>query len=122
VGTHSSGNHAQALARAASLRNTDAYIVMPETSPRVKVSGVEGYGGKITFCKPTLQAREETLRQIIDETKALEIHPYNDYRIIAGQGTCALELIEETGHLDIIIAPVGGGGLLSGTALTTKYL
>ncbi len=121
VGTHSSGNHAQALARAAAIRNTDAYIVMPETSPKVKVAGVEGYGGKITFCKPTLQAREETLKKIIDHTGALEIHPYNDYSIIAGQATAALELLEEIGEPEIVMAPVGGGGLLSGTALTTKY-
>jgi len=122
VGTHSSGNHAQALARAALLRNTDAYIVMPETSPAVKVAGVKGYKGKITFCKPTLQAREETLQTIIDSTGALEIHPYNDYRIIAGQASVALELLEEIGEPDMIMAPVGGGGLLSGTALATKYL
>jgi threonine dehydratase len=122
VCTHSSGNHAQALARAASLRQTDAYIVMPETSPKVKVAGVKGYGGKITFCKPTLAAREETIEKIINQYDALEIHPYNDYRIIAGQATAALELFEEAGMLDIIMAPVGGGGLLSGTALTTKYL
>jgi threonine dehydratase len=122
VCTHSSGNHAQALARAAALRQTDAYIVMPETSPKVKVAGVKGYGGKITFCKPTLAAREETIEKIINQYDALEIHPYNDYRIIAGQATAALELFEEAGMLDIIMAPVGGGGLLSGTALTTKYL
>ncbi|MCK5078846.1 MAG: pyridoxal-phosphate dependent enzyme, partial [Bacteroidales bacterium] len=122
VGTHSSGNHAQALARAASLRNTDAYIVMPETSPKVKVAAVKAYGGKITFCKPTLQAREETLQTIISNTGALEIHPYNDYRIIAGQATAAMEMLEVMGKADIIMAPVGGGGLLSGTALSTKYL
>ncbi len=122
VGTHSSGNHAQALARAASLRNMDAYIVMPETSPQVKVKGVMGYGGRITFCKPTLQAREDALKEIIKRTGALEIHPYNDYRIIAGQATAALELIEEAGEVDIMMAPVGGGGLLSGTALITKYV
>ncbi|MCK5339228.1 MAG: pyridoxal-phosphate dependent enzyme [Bacteroidales bacterium] len=122
VGTHSSGNHAQALARAASLRNTDAYIVMPETSPKVKVAAVKAYGGKITFCKPTLQAREETLQTIISNTGALEIHPYNDYRIIAGQATAAMEMLEAMGKVDIIMAPVGGGGLLSGTALSTKYL
>jgi len=122
VCTHSSGNHAQALARAASLRNTDAYIVMPETSPKVKVAGVEGYGGKITFCKPTLEAREETIKQVIEKHGALEIHPYNDYRIIAGQATATLELIEDIGAADIIMAPVGGGGLLSGTALATKYI
>ena len=122
VCTHSSGNHAQALARAASLRNTDAYIVMPETSPRVKVAGVKGYGGKITFCKPTLAAREETIKEIVNKYGALEIHPYNDYRIIAGQATAALEFFEEIEYADIIMAPVGGGGLLSGTALSTKYL
>lgn len=122
VATHSSGNHAQALARAASLRNTDAYIIMPETSPNVKVAGVESYGGKITFCKPTLQAREDTLNKIVAKTGALEIHPYNDYRIIAGQASCAMELLEQSSKLDIVIAPVGGGGLLSGTALSVKYL
>ena len=122
VGTHSSGNHAQALSRAASLRNIDAYIVMPETSPQVKVDGVRGYGGRITFCKPTLKAREDALKEIINSTGALEIHPYNDYRIIAGQATAALELIEEAGEPDIIMVPVGGGGLLSGTALITKYI
>lgn len=122
VCTHSSGNHAQALARAAQLRNTDAYIVMPETSPKVKVAGVKGYGGKITFCKPTLEARENTIKKVIEATAALEIHPYNNYTIIAGQATCALELLEQIGNPDIILAPVGGGGLLSGTALTTKYL
>ena len=122
VGTHSSGNHAQALSRAASLRNIDAYIVMPETSPQVKVNGVRGYGGRITFCKPTLKAREDALKEIINSTGALEIHPYNDYRIIAGQATAALELIEEAGEPDIIMVPVGGGGLLSGTALVTKYI
>ena len=122
VGTHSSGNHAQALARAASLRNTMAYIVMPDTAPRVKVEAVKHYGGKITFCKPTLESREQTLNEIIKETGAVEIHPYNDYRIIAGQATAALEIFKETGELDIIMAPVGGGGLLSGTALATRYI
>ncbi|MDT8393194.1 MAG: pyridoxal-phosphate dependent enzyme [Bacteroidales bacterium] len=122
VCTHSSGNHAQALSRAALLRKTQAYIVMPETSPKVKVAGVESYGGKITFCKPTLEARENTIKKVIEATAALEIHPYNNYTIIAGQATCALELLETTGIPDIIMAPVGGGGLLSGTALTTKYL
>jgi threonine dehydratase len=122
VCTHSSGNHAQALARAAKLRGAKAYIVMPETAPAVKVDAVKGYGGIITFCKPTLAAREETLRQVMDKTGAVEIHPYNDYRIIAGQATAAMELIQSVPHLDIIMAPVGGGGLLSGTALATLYL
>lgn len=122
VGTHSSGNHAQALARAASLRNATAYIVMPETSPRVKVAGVQGYGGKISFCKPTLQAREDTLAEILERTGAVEIHPYNDYRVIAGQATATLELLEIIDPPDLILAPVGGGGLLSGTALTTRAI
>jgi threonine dehydratase len=122
VATHSSGNHAQALARAAKIRGCKAYIVMPETSSRVKVDAVKGYGGEIFFCKPTLAAREETLQEVVNRTGAAEIHPYNDYRVIAGQATAAFELIRETGQLDVIMAPVGGGGLLSGTALATFYL
>jgi threonine dehydratase len=122
VATHSSGNHAQALARAAKIRGCKAYIVMPETSSRVKVEAVKGYGGEIYFCKPTLAAREETLHEVVSRTGATEIHPYNDYRVIAGQATAAMELFEETGPLEVIMAPVGGGGLLSGTALATAYL
>jgi len=121
VCTHSSGNHAAALARAAKLRGAKAYIVMPENSSRVKIAAVENYGGIITFCKPNLKSRETTLEKIKNSTEATEIHPYNDYRIIAGQATAALELIEDTKDLDIIIAPVGGGGLMSGTALSTFY-
>jgi threonine dehydratase len=122
VATHSSGNHAQALSRAAGLRNTKAFIVMPETSSPVKINAVKGYGGEITFCKPTLEAREAKLKTILERTGVVEIHPYNDYRIIAGQATAALELIADTVPLDFIMAPVGGGGLLSGTALATHYL
>lgn len=122
VATHSSGNHAQALARAAKLRKAKAYIVMPETSPKVKVNAVKHYGGIITFCKPTLAAREETLKKIIEETGAHEIHPYNIPPVIAGQGTCALEIIEEIGNPDVIMTPVGGGGLLSGTAICAKNI
>lgn len=122
VATHSSGNHAQALARAASLRNCPAYIVMPSTSSKVKVEAVKEYGGKITFCKPTLDSRESTLAEVLKDTGATEIHPYNDYRIIAAQATAALELLEDINNLDIVMAPVGGGGLLSGTALSVKYL
>jgi threonine dehydratase len=121
VATHSSGNHAQALARAAALRGIEAYIVMPSNSSRVKVEAVKGYGGNITFCTPTLQARESTLAKILQETGATEIHPYNNLKIIAGQATAALELINEVPALDIIIAPVGGGGLLSGTALAVHH-
>jgi len=122
VATHSSGNHAQALARAAGIRGCKAYIVMPENSSRVKVDAVKAYGGEITFCRPTLLSREETLLEVINRTGASEIHPYNDYRVIAGQASAALELFEEIGQPDMIMAPVGGGGLLSGTALATLYL
>ena len=122
VATHSSGNHAQALALAARMRGISAYIVMPKNAPAVKVAAVKGYGGKITFCEPTLKARETTLAKVVKETGAVFIHPYNDYRIIAGQATVALELLAEVPELDIVMTPVGGGGLLSGTALTVKYL
>ena len=122
VCTHSSGNHAQALARAAKLRGCPAYIVMPETASPVKVEAVKYYGGKITFCKPTLDSREETLKEVMAATGAVEVHPYNDYRIIAGQATATLELLDEVFSLEIVMAPVGGGGLLSGTALAAHYL
>jgi len=121
VATHSSGNHAQALSWAAALAGTNAYIVMPSNSSPVKIEAVKGYGGKITFCDPTLSSRETTLQKVIEKTAAIEIHPYNDPRIIAGQATSALELIEDIPDLDLIIAPVGGGGLLSGTALSAFY-
>jgi threonine dehydratase len=121
LATHSSGNHAQAIALAAKLLNTNAYIVMPDNSPVVKVNAVKGYGANITFCEPTLQAREDTMEQVIKETGAEFIHPFNDERIIAGQATAAKELIDEVNGLDAIVAPVGGGGLLSGTSLSAKY-
>jgi len=117
VSTHSSGNHAQALALAAGLRSIPAYIVMPNNAPAVKKAAVVGYGGKITFCEPTLEAREATLAQIVEETGSAVVHPYNDERVIAGQGTTTLELLEEVPDLNEIIAPVGGGGLLSGTSI-----
>jgi threonine dehydratase len=121
VATHSSGNHAQALALAAKLKGIPAYIVMPENAPKIKIEAVQNYGGNITFCKPTLKDRENTLANIINETGAWFVHPYNDYNVIAGQGTCALELIEEIQDLDYILTPVGGGGLLSGTILASNY-
>lgn len=117
VCTHSSGNHAQALALAARIRGIPAYIVMPSTAPAVKRAAVAGYGGKITFCEPTLEAREATLAQVVAETGATVVHPYNDERVIAGQGTATLELLEDVPDLDVIITPVGGGGLLSGTSI-----
>jgi threonine dehydratase len=121
VAAHSSGNHAQAISWAASLVSSKAYVVMPNNSSKIKVEAVKGYGGLITLCEPTLEARETTLSGIIKQTGASEIHPYNDERIIAGQATAALELLEEVKNLDLIIAPVGGGGLLSGTALSAHY-
>jgi threonine dehydratase len=122
VCTHSSGNHAQALALAARMRGIPAYIVMPENAPSVKKNAVAGYGGQITFCAPTLEAREATLTRIYEKTGAKVVHPYNDERVIAGQGTAALELLEEIPELDMIITPVGGGGLLSGTAIAATEI
>ncbi len=122
VATHSSGNHAQALALAARLRGIPAYIVMPSNAPAVKQAAVAGYGGVITLCEPTLAARESTLAQVVAATGAEVVHPYNDVRVIAGQGTAALELLAELPDLDVILAPVGGGGLLSGTALAAKAI
>ncbi|MHB8079731.1 MAG: pyridoxal-phosphate dependent enzyme [Candidatus Krumholzibacteriia bacterium] len=120
VATHSSGNHAAALALAARLQGLPAYIVMPDNAPRVKREAVAGYGGIIRLCAPTLAAREETLAQVVRETGAVFVHPYNDPRVIAGQGTAALELLAEVPDLDTLVAPVGGGGLLSGTALAAE--
>jgi threonine dehydratase len=117
VVAHSSGNHAQALALAARLRGIVAHLVMPDNAPAVKKDAVLGYGGKITFCQPTLAAREATQAQVIAQTGAVEVHPYNNPRIIAGQGTAALELLADVPDLDVIMTPVGGGGLLSGTAI-----
>lgn len=122
VATHSSGNHAAALALAARYRGIKAYIVMPQSAPQIKKNAVAGYGAEIIFCQPTLQSREETLEKVVEQTGAIIIHPYNDYRIIAGQATAALELIEDTTDLNIIMTPVGGGGLLSGTSLSVSYL
>ncbi|MFH2140898.1 MAG: pyridoxal-phosphate dependent enzyme [Bacteroidota bacterium] len=122
VATHSSGNHAAALSLAAKNRGIPAYIVMPKNAPIIKKKAVEEYGGIISFCKPTLQAREEGLEKIVAQTGAEFIHPYNDSRIITGQGTVAKELLEQCPFLEIIIAPVGGGGLLSGTAISSKHI
>lgn len=120
VVTHSSGNHAAALALAASMNGVKAYIVMPETAPGVKKNAVAGYGAEITFCKPTLEAREETASAIIEKTGAVLVHPYDNFNVICGQGTAALELMNEINDLDIIVAPVGGGGLVSGTSTAAR--
>jgi len=122
VATHSSGNHAQALALAARLRGIPAFIVMPDNAPTVKKAAVAGYGGRITYCEPTLKARETTLERVVQETGAEVVHPYNDDRVIAGQGTAALELLEDVPGLDAVMVPVGGGGLLSGTAIAATSL
>ncbi len=121
IATHSSGNHAQAIAYAARQVGAKAYIVMPDNSPQVKVNAVAGYGAEITLCKPTLEARESTLRDIVERTGAEFVHPFDDDRVIAGQATCAKELLEDVPNLDVVMAPVGGGGLLSGTALSVHY-
>ncbi|MCE2956046.1 MAG: threonine/serine dehydratase [Bacteroidota bacterium] len=121
LATHSSGNHAQAIARAGKMLGVKSYIVMPRTAPEIKKRGVRGYGGEIFECEPTLQAREETLAKVIAKTGASEIHPFNNYDVVEGQATCAKELFEQAGGLDIVVAPVGGGGLLSGTALAAKF-
>jgi threonine dehydratase len=118
VATHSSGNHGAAVALAARLRGVKAYIVMPKNVPAVKHAAVAAYGGTIVWCEPTQAAREATLAQMVQETGATFIHPYNDARVIAGQGTAAFELLEDVPALDMIVVPVGGGGLVSGTALS----
>jgi threonine dehydratase len=122
VCTHSSGNHAAALARAAGLRGIPAHIVMPSSAPPVKKAAVAGYGAVITECEPTLEARETTLAEVQDRTGATFVHSYDDPRVIAGQGTAALELLEQAPDLDVVIPPVGGGGLASGTTITVSTL
>jgi threonine dehydratase len=117
---HSSGNHAAALTHAAAINGIKVYIVMPDNAPVVKKNAVAGYGAEITFCKPTLQAREETTADIIEKTGATLIHAYDDVNVICGQGTAALELLEEKPDLDIIIVPIGGGGLMSGIVTAAK--
>lgn len=122
VATHSSGNHAQAVARSAKELDIPAYIVMPSNAPSIKQAATRGYGAEVILCEPTLQSRESTLEEVVAKTGATFIHPYNDYNVIAGQATATLEILEDTEDLDIIMAPVGGGGLISGTSLTTAYL
>jgi len=122
VATHSSGNHAAALALAARWRGIPAHVVMPENSPHVKKLAVAGYGAEIVFCKPTLEARERALAEVVARTGANVVHPYNDLRVITGQGTAAIELCEQVQNLDLVVAPVVGGGLLSGTAVAVALV
>lgn len=120
VATHSSGNHAAALALAARLRGIKCFAVMPHNAPKVKIEAVKGYGAEITFCEPTLQARESALEKLIDENGAVFIHPYNNFEVICGQGTAAIEFLHEVPDLEIMITPVGGGGLFSGTLISAR--
>ena len=122
VATHSSGNHAAALSRAAKLRGIAAHIVMPSNSPKVKVRAVEGYGGRIVFCEPNQRAREESCARVIAETGATLIHPFENEDVMAGAGTIALELLEDVPELDLVLCPVGGGGVLCGIAVAAKAL
>ena len=122
VCTHSSGNHAQAVAFSAMKRGIASYIVMPNNVPDVKLDAVKGYGANIILCEPTLEARETTLDEITKKTGAQVVHPFNNPNVIAGQGTAALEMIEDLGTLNAIIAPIGGGGLMSGTCIATRSL
>lgn len=122
VVTHSSGNHGAALAWAARLRGIPAYIVMPSNTAKPKQAAVLGYGGIVTLCAPTLEARETTCARIMAETGATLVHPYDNYMVMAGQGTAAVELLEDVPDLDVILTAVSGGGLLSGTAVAAKGL
>ncbi|MFM8770543.1 MAG: pyridoxal-phosphate dependent enzyme [Candidatus Kapaibacterium sp.] len=120
--THSSGNHAQALAYAASLRGVPCTIVMPRTAPVVKIEAVQGYGADIVFCEPTLESRLETMSAIVSTTGAHVVPPYNDDRVMAGQGTAGKELCEQVPNLDVVMAPVGGGGLLGGVSTAVRAM
>lgn len=122
VATHSSGNHGAAVARAAKLRGIPAHIVMPSNSAKVKIGAVESYGAQVFFCEPTEEAREATCAEVIKQTGATLIHSFENENVIAGQGTAAVELLEDVPDLDVIMCPVGGGGLLSGTAIAAKSM
>ncbi|MFW5793219.1 MAG: pyridoxal-phosphate dependent enzyme [Bacteroidota bacterium] len=119
--THSSGNFGQALALTAKMKGIKAYIVMPNNSPKAKVEATKAYGAEVILCEPTLEARESTANEVISKTNANFIHPYNDYTIIAGQASAMMEILDFKKDLDIVISPVGGGGLISGTILAAKY-
>ncbi|GMN32183.1 hypothetical protein TIFTF001_003557 [Ficus carica] len=122
VVTHSSGNHAAALSLAAKLRGIPAYIVVPKNAPKCKVENVKRYGGQIIWSEPNMQSRESTAAKVLQDTGAVLLHPYNDGRIISGQGTISLELLEQAPQIDTIVAPISGGGLISGVALAAKTI
>ena len=122
VATHSSGNHGQSLAYAAGRRGIPCTVVMPHSAPKAKKDAVAGYGARVVECEPSIASREETFAQVLAETGAEFVHPFNDGRVIAGQGTCSRELADEVGALDAVIAPIGGGGMISGTCLTMSTI
>jgi len=122
VATHSSGNHAAALARAARERGAAAHVVMPNDVSRSKRAAVAGYGARIVDCVPTMAARSAALAEVVAATGAVVVHPYEDHRVMAGQGTAALELLDQAPELDLLLAPVGGGGLMSGCAVAAHHL
>src|SRR5213592_3657096 len=122
VATHSSGNHGTAVARAAKLRGIPAHIVMPSNSAKVKIRAVESYGAHVVFCEPNEQAREATCTEVIEKTGAMPIHSFENEQVMAGQGTAAVELLEQVSDLDLVMCPVGGGGLLAGTAVAAKSM
>ena len=122
VATHSSGNHALSLSYAAGRRGIQATVVMPRTAPEAKKAAVRGYGGEVLECEPSTAAREEMLNELVARTGADFVHPYNDHRVIAGQGTCSLELCQDIEALDAVVAPIGGGGMISGTCLTLSNI
>jgi threonine dehydratase len=122
VATHSSGNHAAALARAAVLRGIPAFVVMPDNTPQAKRAAVALYGAQVSWCAPTLAARERAASEIVAATGATLIHPYNDHAVMAGQGTAAVELLGQVPELDLLLCPVGGGGLLAGSAVAATHL
>ena len=120
--THSSGNHGQAVALAAKQRGVSAFIVMPKNAPKVKVNGVRSHGAEVILCEPNLEARVATANSVLERTGATFIHPFDNTNVIAGQGTAAKEMIEECGNLDAVLSPIGGGGLMSGTCISTRSL
>ncbi|EAR21953.1 beta-hydroxyaspartate dehydratase BhcB [Nitrococcus mobilis] len=122
VATHSSGNHALSLSRAAGCRGIPCTVIMPKTASQAKMRAVADYGGEIITCKPSLEDRERTLEALVERTGANFVHPYNDHRVIAGQATCSRELLEDVGELDAVVAPIGGGGMISGTSLTVSTI
>lgn len=122
VATHSSGNHALSLSYAAGRRGIPVSVVMPRTAPQAKKDAVIGYGGTIIECEPSTSSREATFAEVVAETGADFVHPYNDPRVIAGQGTCSLEMNEQVENLDAVVAPIGGGGMISGTCLTLSNI